>query len=247
MGRQRGPEALSINRIVKLKKDPGESQGVDDVGRGGARHASKGRTNDTINKVLGKPSVAVELVHQTPRKTAPIRPTNNILHPKPITNSINNAPDIIMREPRCSKFAKPGLIIIELIKNYPAKKHCKRSDNIHKDIGARQIMVLAIIKKQPNIKMRKRSLTTIEPRAELGPTTQDLSNRNKKGTDMRGETLARNSTKHNITISTGKKGGALIFEQLLKNATTPLQGGESRQADLKINGKYRQAKPWETV
>ncbi len=90
--------------------------------------------------------------------------------------------------------------------------------------------------------MRKRGFPTVEPRPKLGSTTQHLGNGDNKGTSMRGETLARHSTKHNITISTREEGGTLVLEQFLEDTTTPLQGGgDNRQADLKIKGKYKQA------
>ena len=113
---KRGPETLSINSIIKLEKNPGESQSINNIRRWGASHTTKGRANNTINKVLRKPSVTVKLVDKTPSKTAPIGPANNIIDPKLITNSINNALDIIMRKPRGSKLTEPGLIIIKLIK-----------------------------------------------------------------------------------------------------------------------------------
>ena len=87
--------------------------------------------------------------------------------------------------------------------------------------------------------MRKGGLTTIEARPKLRTTTKDLGDRNNERPDMRRETLPRDSTKHNITIPTGKKGGTFILKQLLQHTTTPLKGGESKQADLKIKGKYK--------
>ncbi len=84
--------------------------------------------------------------------------------------------------------------------------------------------------------MGKSCFTTIKTRTKLRATTQHLSNGNNERPNMRSEAFARDSAEHNVTITTRKEGGALILEELLKNATTPLKGGERRQDTLKIRG-----------
>ena len=89
--------------------------------------------------------------------------------------------------------------------------------------------------------MSKGGLASIEARPKLHVTTESTNKWEHFGAEIFGDAFAKDISKHDVAIAILVQGRTFILEQLVENATTPLEWGGETAEGLKNNREKMEA------